>query len=187
MSWVRSNLRKRISAPIVQVPQTILPAYVPSEIVPNIQAPSTTQNDIWGPALWMILHSACERINQQLTKLPLEESRIWIGLLQSLRYSLPCPRCKKHYSEYVATNPIRINTIYLWLYKLHEQVNARTKKPSYPIEELSSYKAPFNFTEKYTVLHEQIMAAVKKGWTSHTDAIRTLRFLEEMKCFYNFP
>lgn len=152
--------------------------------VEQVKNPS---NAIWGPALWMILHNVCEQIgSQQLKKLPQEESRIWLGLLQSLRYSLPCPQCKKHYTAFLNQSPIRsVKDIRRWLFTLHNQVNQRLGKASYLEEELEIYKGPFYFTGCYQIVHEHMIMAVRQGVCSHADIQRTVRFLIEMKCFYD--
>ena len=111
-------------------------------------------NNEWGPALWMILHSSCERIgSMNIKRLPLEESRIWFGLLQSLRYSLPCPQCKKHYTSYYSSNPLStFNREFIrnWLYVLHCQVNNRTEKQNtVTIDKIPElYGQPFNFSKE---------------------------------------
>jgi hypothetical protein len=156
--------------------------------VAQIVSPS---NGIWGPALWMILHSACEKIgSQQLKKLPQEESRIWLGLLQSLRYSLPCPQCKKHYTAYVAKIPIQHITkdgVRRWLFHLHNHVNQQTGQQEVAEEDLiTRYDNSFYFTEFYKIVHDHMLMAVRQGTCSRTDVQRTIRFLIEMKCFYDF-
>jgi hypothetical protein len=147
-------------------------------------------NSIWGPALWLILHSACERIGaQSMKKLPQEESRIWLGLLQRLRYSLPCPQCKKHYNAFFSGNPISVitrNSVRRWLFYLHNQVNQRLEKPAYSEESLTQYEAIFNFSQHYEIVQEQMLAAVRQGWSTYDDVQQTLRILTEMKCFYDF-
>lgn len=150
------------------------------------------QNHIWGPQLWMILHSATERIgNSTLKRLPQEESRIWTNLLASLRYSLPCPLCKKHYTEYFAKTPITSfnrDTIRLWLYNLHNQVNERTGKPNtITIENLPGiYSVPFNFTAHFNIVVQQMNQALRVGWCSREDIQRSMRFFQELKRFYDF-
>ena len=149
------------------------------------------QNHIWGPHLWIILHSAAEQIGQaKLNKLTLEETRIWSGLLASLRYSLPCPACKKHYTEFVNLNPITAiirDSVRLWLYTLHYQVNDRTNKNnSVVFEELGEvYGKPFNFTHHLNIVKDQMGKAVSLGWSSRFDVQRSLRFFEELKRLYD--
>ena len=152
---------------------------------------ASPQNNIWGPSLWLILHSACERIgSQNLKRLPLEEARIWFGLLNSLRYSLPCPQCKKHYTLYSNQTPIIQVTkevIRRWLFNLHDQVNQRTQKESIPYESIAlQYQALFNFTEHFKIVTDHMLAAVRRGASISNDVQRTIRFFTEMKCFYDF-
>ncbi len=149
-------------------------------------------NHIWGPQLWMILHSSAERIGiPKLSRLPQEESRIWTTILASLRYSLPCPQCKKHYTEYFASNPIiSVDPTFIrsWLYNLHCQVNTRTGKPNtITIEKLPElYNKPFNFTHHFNIVVQEMQKSVRVGWCSRTDIQRTIRLFEELKRFYDF-
>ena len=146
------------------------------------------QNNIWGPHLWTILHSVAERIgSKSLKRLPGEETRIWAGLLASLRYSLPCPQCKKHYLEYYSSNPIQsINEIRLWLYNLHSQINSRNEKSDITIDQISEiYSKPFHFTYHYSFIIEQMKRALRHRWSSRNDIQCTSRFLIELKCFYD--
>ena len=143
------------------------------------------QNNIWGPNLWMILHSSAQRFGSKtLKRLPSEEIRIWNGLLSSLRWSLPCPQCKKHYSEYFLKNPIK--DICIWLYNLHNRINVNNNKTEMPNEILDDYSKIFNFTHHYSIVLEHMNNAIRKGWSTRNDVQRTLRFLNELKCFYDF-
>jgi hypothetical protein len=148
------------------------------------------QNHIWGPALWMILHSAAERIGTQLLqRLPQEETRIWMNLLSSLRYSLPCPLCKKHYTDYFSSHPIQSkDDIRNWLYQLHSDVNQQTGKPSnLSLEQvIERYSQPFQYTIYYPVVEKQMIQGVRFGRCARVDLQRTVRCLEEMKRFYEF-
>lgn len=150
------------------------------------------QNHIWGPNLWTILHSSAERIgNPQHSRLQQEETRLWTGLLNSLQYSLPCPVCKKHYSVYLNSNSVnKVNRefIRIWLFNLHSDINARTgKTQTIAIDKIPEiYSQPFNFSAHFSVVNEQMMRALRLGWMSRGDAMRTIRFLEEIKRYYDF-
>ena len=150
------------------------------------------QNHIWGPQLWMILHSSAERIGtKRLSRLPQEETRLWTNLLGGLRYSLPCPLCKKHYTDYLSSTPIiAINRTFIreWLYNLHNQVNSRTDKPdTIPIEQIPEiYSGIFCFTEYYNIVVDQMNRALRLGWSKREDVQRTVRNLQELKGFYDF-
>ena len=150
------------------------------------------QNHIWGPALWTILHSSAERIGtKQLQRLPREEERIWMGLLNSLRYSLPCPHCKKHYTSYLFSKPIlsfNRDTIRLWLFNLHQEVNQRNNKNTeITFENLSDYYGGlFNYAHYLGIVSNQMTKSLRLGWCTRNDIHRTLRFFEELKRFYDF-
>jgi hypothetical protein len=140
----------------------------------------------------MILHSSAERIgNSQHHRLPHEETRLWSGLLNSLQYTLPCPVCKKHYAAYLISNPI-VSTnkefIRNWLYKLHRDVNSRTGKPDIvPLDKIPEiYSQPFHFSAHFSIVNEQMLKAMRLGWMSRLDSMRTLRFLQEIKQYYDF-
>lgn len=150
------------------------------------------QTQLWGPQLWMILHSAAERIGlPQLKRLPQEESRLWLGLLASLRYSLPCPICKKHFNTFYSGNPISSVTkefIRGWLYRCHANVNAINEKPTtVSIEELPSiYSKPFNFSFHFGIVTDHMTRAIRLGWCNRDDITRTVRLFQELKRFYDF-
>jgi hypothetical protein len=149
------------------------------------------KNNIWGPALWALLHHSTEQIGVPQKRLPEEESRIWTNVLSSLRFSLPCPQCKKHYSEYIKLHPIPLvnkNNIRNWLYTLHCNVNTRLNKENdLTIEQLSEiYCKPFHFTNYYKIVAQHMIYSLRLGWCIRTDIQNTFRALEELKRFYNF-
>jgi len=141
------------------------------------------QNQIWGPNLWIILHSLAQKFGKT-TKNLTEEKRLWTGLLSSLRWSLPCPHCKKHYSLYYIANPLSTD-IRIWLHTLHNQINMRNEKQPVTIDQLEQYNVPFHFSYHYSFVYEQMILSLRIGWSSHNDIQRTIRFFNEMKCFYD--
>ena len=149
------------------------------------------QNHIWGPELWIILHSAAERIGSSHVNLPHEELRIWAGVLSSLRHSLPCPICKKHFTAYFSATPLRTfnrEFIRSWLYNLHCRVNDTTeKRVEITIEQVPEvYSKPFNFSAHFRVVVEQMNRALRLGWSSRGDIQKTVRLFEELKRLYDF-
>ena len=150
------------------------------------------QNHIWGPALWKILHFSAERFGtKSLHRLPHEEQRIWSNLVSNLRFSLPCPQCKRHYQHYYSSNPISSFTkdeLRVWLYHLHQSVNKKNGKPdSITFEEIEAiYGIPFCFSEYMKSIVPQFRIGLQRGWTLREDLIKTCRDLEEMKRFYDF-
>jgi len=162
----------------------------------------SVQNQVWGPALWLLLHSSAERIGTtSLKRLPHEESRLWSHLLQSLRFSLPCPQCKRHYQAFLTmypppsslsspSSPLQRDEMRVWLYRLHTEVNHRLEKSDTHGISLSEveerYRAPFCFSEHLRTVAYQMRIGVQRGWVRREDMVQTLRYAEEMKRFYDF-
>ncbi len=140
----------------------------------------------------MILHSSAERIGSGPTKLlQYEESRLWSGLLSSLRFSLPCPQCKRHYSDFLQRHPlpsISQQFVREWLFTLHHEVNQRNNKPcDITIENVPViYSKPFHFSLHVGIFQQHMRLALMQKWCSREDIQRTIRFLEEMRRFYDF-
>lgn len=163
----------------------------------------TVQNQVWGPALWLLLHSSAERIGiASLKRLPHEESRLWSQLLQSLRFSLPCPQCKRHYQLFFSAHPppipsasaapslLRRDEIRTWLYRLHTAVNDRMGKGGAHGLSLSEveerYSQPFCFSAQLQTVAHHMRASIQRGGCRREDVVQTLRYAEEMKRFYDF-
>jgi len=154
-----------------------------------MEAPVASQ---WGPAFWIFLHSAAEQFGSVRTRLINEETRIWAGLLYSLRYSLPCPACKKHYTEYYTKKPMKAitrDTLRTWLWELHSDVNRRQERANgCTLEQLPViYGTPFSFDEQYNCIIGHMKRALRLGWCSREDLQRTARFMEEMRRYYSWP
>ena len=161
----------------------------------SLDAPQSAE---WGPALWTILHSAAERIGSRKPATGLlvaqrtidaEENRLWTSLLSSLRYSLPCPLCKTHYTAYYLQHLVGdTKSVRLWLWDLHVDVNRRLGRlDGYGHEELSDvYGVPFHFSKLWGIVFDHMMRAVRMGWCAREDVQRTARIMEEMKRWYDF-
>ena len=76
----------------------------------------------------------------------------------------------------------------IWLYRLHEAVNQRLEKPgTLSLTEVEEqYSVPFCFSEALGIISGQMRVGIQRGWCAREDIIRTLRYLEEMKRFYDF-
>jgi hypothetical protein len=151
------------------------------------------QNNIWGPPLWNILHSLAERIYlPQLPQQIKEQQRLWSGLLSSLRVSLPCPLCRKHYTEYYNTHfpDPHINNnfkeyIRYWLYQLHSDVNLRLAKKNITIDTLSNiYGVYNNYHRDLNIVISQMTLGIRSGWINRDDLTRVHRFIRQLLAFY---
>lgn len=150
-------------------------------------------NRIWGPALWMILHSSAERIGtKSLRRLPHEEVRIWANLLSSLRIALPCPICRHHFSVYFQQHTLASfsrEQMREWLFHLHSEINRRLEKSNeeWTLERVQAvYSEPFHFSKHYALVSQQIMRSFQGGWLKHEDMQKTRRAFDELKRYYDF-
>ena len=164
-------------------------------IPPPSGPPAAPQPTEWGPAVWRLLHSLAERSLLTPQKQLGEEKRLWFNLLNGLRYSLPCPNCRKHYNEYYIThlidNFIKNNTfnmeLRIWLYNLHCDANKHTGKyTTIMIEELRSLYGNYTgFRDDAKTFVEHMQRGVFYKWINHEDMMKTRRTLYELISFYS--
>jgi hypothetical protein len=154
------------------------------------------QTQIWGPALWRILHSLTEKSEMYKTKIQqADEQRIWFNLLSSLKFSLPCPVCKSHFSEYIQKHPLVLllaspigikERVREWLYNLHSRVNAlNSKYVTINIEDLPNlYSNYTNYDEDLRTVNEQMKRGMSLRWVIRDDIQRSLKFIQELRALY---
>lgn len=92
--------------------------------MPPVHWPATSKKSIWGPALWIYLHTAATFCT---------DPSAFGALISSLVGTLPCPECRSHLKEYVDRMPpsasVRGATSALqYVQRLHDHVSALTKK-----------------------------------------------------------
>jgi hypothetical protein len=84
------------------------------------------------------------------------------------------------------------DSIRAWLFQLHELVNQQTSKDTsspytITIDALPEiYGIPFQYTVYSKTVSTHMILAMRKGWCSREDVQRTIRFMEEMRRFYDF-
>jgi hypothetical protein len=99
------------------------------------EIPGVPQNEVWGPALWTILHVFAERLGAQTAPILADQEAQEIDyFVHLLPRALPCPVCQGHMLEYVRDHPFKWNTlrgvalkntVREWLWNFHEAVNAQ--------------------------------------------------------------
>jgi hypothetical protein len=135
--------------------------------------PTYPQNEEWGPLLWWILHALAGKAGTQPnTLLRADEERAWPLFVKELANMLPCPYCRDHLQDYQKANPFALPkdasqwNLYVttYFYDLHEAVNVRLGKPSFPKEELAqTYRDTKLFKEKFDALQKIEDRAIKQG------------------------
>ena len=115
-----------------------------------VDIPTYPQNEEWGPLLWLLLHTFAEKAGKQDNSITRsDEQRAWPLFVKELAPIIPCPYCREHFQQYLKANPFQPPTNYYewrtyipdYFYTLHESVNTRLGKPSFPKENLqTTYK-----------------------------------------------
>jgi len=81
---------------------------------------------VWGPKLWHIIHTFAA------TYTP-EKRYAFETFIYSLCYLLPCPVCRNHFTKNLKKYPLcdylfNDETVFLWSYLLHDEVNKMNTK-----------------------------------------------------------
>lgn len=141
-----------------------------------VDKPLYPQNEEWGPLLWWMLHTLSEKSGKQLNPITMgDEQRAWPLFLKTLVPIIPCPYCREHLQEYIVQNPFQPPSDYYewntyirtYFYTLHESVNTRLAKPSYPFENLSVVYSDIRpFTNTLQQLETVQKRAIQMGGVS---------------------
>jgi hypothetical protein len=141
-----------------------------------VDKPTYPQNEEWGPLLWLLLHTLAAKAGSQTSTLTMgDEQRAWPLFMKTLGPVIPCPYCRDHFQEYVSSHPFQLPMDYyswkdyipLYFYSLHESVNARLGKPSFPFASLSTtYKDVGRIKPTLAQLEKIQERAIKMGGVS---------------------
>ena len=141
-----------------------------------LDKPTYPQNEEWGPLIWLILHTLAEKAGRQTNSLTMgDEQRAWPLFVKTLPEAIPCPYCRDHLKDYLNTHPFTLPMDYyewktyipLYFYELHESVNSRIGKPSFPQANLSTaYKDTGRLKNVLNQLEKIQERAIKMGGVS---------------------
>ena len=103
--------------------------------------------NIWGPSGWLFMHS----ISFQYPENPKEEDKNnYRVFFESLKNTIPCPKCREHYSENLKQNPIQLNSrdeLIQWVIDIHNAVNEKNSKKIYSRQEVEKlYLSKYNYS-----------------------------------------
>jgi hypothetical protein len=111
----------------------------------SVEVPKPGSKESWGPRVWRILH------NLAFTSDRADVLYIWKNTLKSLANTMPCPACRQHLGQYIASHTIfSLRNIHLLkgpdvkariilvIWGLHNEVNKRNGKPNFPMEALNA-------------------------------------------------
>ena len=102
---------------------------------------------IWGPKLWFVMHTFALNYPDQPNY---EDKRVMEEFFNNLKSSIPCQKCRIHYTQRLERNPI-INyldskqSLFKYTIDLHNQVNKSLGKKIYTYDEVVDiYKKHYN-------------------------------------------
>lgn len=102
---------------------------------------NVTNPSIWGPPLWDMLHYITFTYSPQNAK---KVHRIFTHHLLNL---MPCKHCRDHYKQYIAANPIRLDSresLSKWLMNIHNLTNKQLGKRKYDYSRVvNRYNSPY--------------------------------------------
>jgi len=91
----------------------------------------------WGPKAWGFFEAVAFKYPENPTD---DEKRAAGHFFESLKYLLPCEKCKVHFSENILKLPINVtsrDTLSRWVVDFHNLVNVSTNKPIKSYEEVA--------------------------------------------------
>jgi len=98
--------------------------------------------DYWGPVFWEVMYLGAAGFSAK----PTPNEKLGFRLFfDSLRYVLPCAKCRADYDQYLTTNPVTDkdlesrNALFAWVYGLHKHVSLKLQKPAFPTLEAMKY------------------------------------------------
>ena len=105
--------------------------------------------NVWGPKLWFMIHTIALNYPDNPTY---QDRRSYEEFYNSLKYVIPCEKCRIHYTQRLKRMPIinhldNSNTLFKYTIDLHNQVNKSLNKKIYSYEEVMEiYKGHYNDT-----------------------------------------
>lgn len=132
---------------------------------------------IWGPPFWFVLHS----ISMNYPNNPsFNQKRNYYDFFNSLKYVLPCQKCRKHYAKLFEKFPITPfldskKSIVSWVVYIHNEVNKSLGKKQYTLEEvIRNYQFIYNNKYKFQcgiIPDKKDFYSSKKNFVFHNSII----------------
>ena len=106
---------------------------------------------VWGPHAWFFLESVAMAYP---IKPSYQEKKAADDFFNSLKYLIPCEKCRNNYDLHLKTNPLNDkvlssrDNLFMWIVKVHNSVDPKKKK---------SYDDTFNYYMKQYGLTQESM------------------------------
>ena len=106
----------------------------------------------WGPIIWKVLHCITIKIKDE--EFPKEREQI-IWMITNICSNLPCPQCASHASGIIKKHRLKdVKTkaeLIKFVYSMHNVVNKRLKKQTYPFNDIQHYDQ-FNTQKRFYLI-----------------------------------
>lgn len=138
---IHQNNKNTYASFRMNFPQPRQPVPSQTKVANEIRDVQTSTNNKmkWGEAIWFLFHTMAEKIKDEHFQSKKHEM---INLVKAICTNLPCPKCTDHATAYMKRLNIEsIKTKQDWkdfLYKFHNEVNARKNFPEFPHSELDA-------------------------------------------------
>ena len=84
--------------------------------------------NVWGPGLWLTLHSITYAYPENPASTDVNQHRTF---MTSLQHVLPCQGCREEYTKYISESPPNLSTkdnFIQWMVDFHNHINKRLHK-----------------------------------------------------------
>ena len=97
--------------------------------------------EIWGPKLWFVIHTIALNFPDEPTYNDIRNTE---QFFESLKYNIPCDKCRVHYTQRITKNPIinhlkNSDTLFRYTIELHNDVNLSLGKRTYTYDEVVNF------------------------------------------------
>ena len=154
-------------------------------VKPTPSPVDTTKKVKWGQPTWFLLHTLCEKVNEE------EFLQIRVSLLNiiyTICVNLPCPDCASHAQTYL--DGVNFNTIQSkdqlkkMMFEFHNAVN---KRKGYPIYNYSELTDKYSKAVTVNIIHNFMQFYYVKSASIRmiSNDIFRARMVEKIKSWFN--
>ena len=118
---------------------------------------------VWGPHAWFFLESVAMAYP---AKPNYNEKKAADNFFNSLRYIIPCEKCRKNYNSHLKTNPLNDkvlssrDNLFMWIVKVHNSVDP-SKKRSYD-DTFKYYMKQYGLSNESNEVEESMLSMTSK-------------------------
>lgn len=124
----------------------------------------------WGPKVWYVIHQIAYNFIREKRSISLNQRRILGNFYRSLRFLLPCPSCRDHYSTTLQRYPISKemgsgSSLFNWTVRAHNLANKGLKKRIISLANAKKiHRTPFNEIHFQEYIRYILLLSTNKDW-----------------------